>query len=158
MLRSQDKRVLMNCGRQVGKSTVAATKAVHTAVFESDSLVLLFAPTQRQAQELFRTAMALYRALGRPVPSEAENAMTLSLENGSRIIALPGDEKTTRGYAGVRLVIIDEAARVDDELMHSIAPMVAVSGGQMLALSTPYGRRGWFYEAPPPARRGPWSP
>jgi Terminase large subunit, T4likevirus-type, N-terminal len=146
-LRSTDARLLLLTGRQVGKSTTAAIKAVHVAVYEPGSLVLMFAPTQRQAQELFRSAMSAYRGLGRPVPSEAENTQTLALENGSRIIALPGDEKTTRGYAGVRLVIIDEAARVDDELLHSITPMVAVSGGQIVAMSTPYGRRGWFYAA-----------
>ena len=30
------------------------------------------------------------------------------------VIALPGSERTTRGYAGARMVILDEAARVAD--------------------------------------------
>ena len=34
-----------------------------------------------------------------------------------RVIALPGGEETIRGYSGVNLLIIDEAARVADELV-----------------------------------------
>jgi hypothetical protein len=47
----------------------------------------------------------------------------------------------------VRLIVIDEAARVLDSLYCSIRPMVAVSHGRLIALSTPFGKRGFFYEA-----------
>jgi hypothetical protein len=45
--------------------------------------------------------------------------------------------------------VIDEAARVEDELLAAARPMMAVSegGGRLIALSTPAGKRGWFYEA-----------
>ncbi|MDQ5829410.1 MAG: hypothetical protein M3324_05970, partial [Actinomycetota bacterium] len=70
----------------------------------------------------------------------------LELENGSRIVTLPGSEKTIRGFSGTSLLILDEAARVEDELYFAIRPMLAVSGGAMMMLSTPYGKRGVFYE------------
>jgi hypothetical protein len=60
---------------------------------------------------------------------------------------LPGNESSIRGYSGVRLLIVDEAARVPDDLYYSVRPMLAVSSGRLLALSTPYGTRGWWYEA-----------
>jgi hypothetical protein len=41
---------------------------------------------------------------------------------------------------------VDEAARVDDALYYAVRPMLAVSGGSLLMLSTPYGRRGVFHE------------
>jgi hypothetical protein len=66
--------------------------------------------------------------------------------NGSRIVALPGAEGNIRGYSGVALLIIDEAARVPDPLYYSVRPMLAVSRGRLVALSTPFGKRGWFYE------------
>jgi hypothetical protein len=147
VLRSTHRRMALAIGRQAGKSTVASILAVHQATYQPDSLVLMVAPTIRQSSELFRRSLTLYRTLGRPVASEAENALSLTLENGSRIVSLPGDEKTVRGYAGVSLVIIDEAARVPDELVAAVQPMVAISGGRMLAMSTPFGKRGWFYEA-----------
>ena len=76
-----------------------------------------------------------------------ENQSTLDLSNGSRIISLPGSEATTRGYSAADLVIVDEASRVTDELVAAIRPSLATTNGRMIALSTPYGRQGWFYKA-----------
>lgn len=45
------------------------------------------------------------------------------------------------------MVLIDEAARVHDHVYAALRPMLAVSNGSLIALTTPYGRRGWFYEA-----------
>ena len=59
---------------------------------------------------------------------------------------LPGTERTIRGFSGVSFLIVDEAARVEDELYYSCRPMLAVSGGTLIMLSTPYGQRGIFYE------------
>jgi hypothetical protein len=143
LLRSKATRVLLNCARQSGKSTVAGVLAVHAALYESHSLVLLLSPTLRQSQELFKKCLSIYRAADNPVPPESETALTLTLEN----VSLPGKEGTVRGYSGVRLLAIDEAARVPDDLYASVRPMLAVSGGRLVALSTPFGTRGWWYEA-----------
>ena len=71
----------------------------------------------------------------------------MGLANGSRIVSLPGDEKNIRGFSGVSLLIVDEASRVDDALYYAVRPMLAVSQGRMVCLSTPFGKRGWFYDA-----------
>jgi hypothetical protein len=145
VLTSTSPRLLLNACRQSGKSTIVATVAVHTALAEPGALVLLVSPTLRQSGELFRKALAIYRALERPVPSESETALTLTLTNGSRLVSLPGKEGTVRGYSGVTLLAIDEASRVPDDLYVALRPMLAVSGGRLIALSTPWGRRGWFH-------------
>jgi hypothetical protein len=41
---------------------------------------------------------------------------------------------------------VDEAARVDDGLYYAVRPMLAVSGGRLMLLSTPHGKRGVFFE------------
>ncbi len=69
----------------------------------------------------------------------------MRLANGSRIEALPGTEKTVRGFSGVDLLLVDEASRVDDGLVFAIRPMLAVSGGRLVMMSSPAGRRGVFY-------------
>jgi hypothetical protein len=139
--------VLLNCSRQSGKSTMSAMIALHRALYHPGSLVLCLAPALRQSQELFGKVAGFYRDLGRPVPPQGERKLSLELENGSRIITLPGSEKTIRGFAGASLLLVDEASRVDDELYFAIRPMLAVSGGSLLMLSTPYGKRGvLFYE------------
>jgi hypothetical protein len=148
LLRSRAARMLLLCSRQSGKSQVAAALALQAALLDPPALVLLLSPTQRQSGELFRDKVKrLYNALGRPVATVQESALTMELANGSRIVSLPGDEETVRGYSGVRLLVIDEASRVDDALYHSVRPMLATSRGRLVCLSTPFGRRGFFHEA-----------
>lgn len=147
VLYSRHPRILLNCHRQSGKSTIAAIAGVHAAVYEPGWPVLIISPSMRQSGEVFRKCMAAYEGLGKPIIAEAENALSLTLENGSRIISLPGNANTVRGYSGVRLVIIDEASWTKDELPPALRPMLAVSGGRIIALSTPNGKRGWFWQA-----------
>jgi hypothetical protein len=146
LLRSGSDRVLLNCCRQSGKSTMTGLIALHRALYHPGSLILCLAPALRQSQELFGKVLSFYRDLGRPVLPQAERKLSLELENDSRIVTLPGSEKTIRGFSGAALLILDEAARVADELYFAVRPMLAVSGGALIMLSTPYGKRGVFYE------------
>lgn len=148
VLRSQSKRQLLLCSRQAGKSTVVASLALYEALYRPPALILLLARGLRQSQELFRKVLTVYGAMrGELVDDpERESALQMELENGSRIISLPGKEETVRSYSGVRLLILDEASRIPDALYYSVRPMLAVSGGRLICLSTPFGKRGFFYE------------
>jgi hypothetical protein len=146
LLRSASERVLLNCCRQSGKSTMTAVIALHCALYHPGSLILCLAPALRQSQELFGKVLGFYRDLERPVSPQAERKLSLELENRSRIVTLPGSEKTVRGFSGATLLMVDEAARVDDSLYFAVRPMLAVSGGSLMMLSTPFGKRGAFFE------------
>jgi hypothetical protein len=146
LLSSTSERVLLNCCRQSGKSTMTGLIALHRALYHPGSLILCLAPALRQSQELFSKIAGFYRDQGRPVSAVAERKLSLELENRSRIITLPGSEKTVRGFSGAALLAVDEAARVDDSLYFAVRPMLAVSGGSLMMLSTPYGKRGVFFE------------
>jgi phage terminase large subunit len=146
LLHSTAARILLLCSRQAGKSTAAAALALRVALLTPRSLVLLCSPSLRQSGELFRKVVDLFNALSRPVAVTTASSLRLELANGSRIISLPAQEETIRGYSGVSLLVIDEAARVADALYRSVRPMLAVSQGRIVALSTPFGKRGWFYE------------
>jgi hypothetical protein len=146
LLRSDSDHVILNCCRQSGKSSMSAVIALHKAVYSPDSLTLILAPAERQAKETFGKVLTLYRKLGHAIPPDSYRKLGLQLTNSSRIEALPGSERTIRGFSGVDLLILDEASRVDDGLYYAIRPMLAVSGGALMMLSTPAGRRGVFYE------------
>jgi hypothetical protein len=148
LLRSTSDRVLLNCCRQSGKSTMSGLIALHRALYYPGSLVLCLAPSERQSKELFAKVADFYRILrpGPAPPAESDRKLGMELKNGSRIEALPGTEKTIRGFSGAALLIVDEAARVDDDLYYAVRPMLAVSGGALMMLSTPAGRRGVFFE------------
>lgn len=140
-------RALLNCSRQSGKSTVTALLAAAEITTTPGSTVLIVAPSDRQSALLYRSALGFYRRLGGEVPATAETRRSLELANGSQLHALPGKEATIRGYSGVDLLLIDEASRVPDELYQATRPMLATSRGRVVGLSTPAGRRGWWYEA-----------
>lgn len=147
VLRSQSRRLLLNCARQTGKSTTTALLALHRAVYYAGSLILLVSPSLRQSSELFRKVTDHLARLDATPRLTEDNRLSLTLANGSRVVSLPSSEATVRGFSGAALIIEDEAARVPDDLYRAVRPMLAVSGGRLVLMSTPYGTRGHFYEA-----------
>lgn len=145
LLRTQAGRVLVRCCRQSGKTQTTSLKALHTALFHPKRDVLIVSPTQRQSDEMLHRVGAVYRGMNGQPRLKRDNASEMGLSNGSRVVSLPGSEGGIRGFSGVKLLILDEAARIEDDVFASILPMVA-SDGQIVALSTPWGRRGWFYD------------
>jgi hypothetical protein len=146
VLNSSAKRGVLNCTRQWGKSTVAAAKAVHQACAEAGSLTIVISPTARQSGEFVRKASVFAARLGIRPQGDGDNEISLMFPSGSRIVGLPGSEATVRGFSAVSLLLVDEASRVSDGLYLAVRPMLAVSEGAMWLMSTPYGRRGFFYE------------
>lgn len=156
LLRSTAPRILELAARQVGKTTTTGLIALNTAIYQPASLTLILSPSERQSAEMLRTINGLHSRLKEVPKLRSDSVMRMELANESRIVALPGSEKTTRGYAGVSLAIIDEAARVEDELIAAIRPMLATTQGRLIALTTPRGKRGWFYESWID-QEGPWE-
>ena len=118
MLRANPHRVILNCGRQWGKSFVCAALAVHRAWTVPNTLVLIVGPAHQNS---------------------------IALKNGSRIIGVPAREATIRGFAA-NLLFIDEAAFVPDPIYHVLNPMLGATNGDLWLLSTPNGKQGFFHE------------
>jgi hypothetical protein len=147
LLASDAKRWLLCCCRQSGKSTTTALIGLHEALFTPLALVLLVSPSLRQSSELFRKVADAYHQLSDVAEAVQESTLRLELPNGSRVIALPGSETTIRGYSRASLIVLDEAARVSDELVAAIRPALATNkDGRLICLSTPWGKRGYFYQ------------
>jgi hypothetical protein len=146
VLQGNHSRLLLNCCRQAGKSTVVAIHALLQAIYTSNLLVLLLSPSLRQSAELLHTVTNFYNRIGSPI-RKRQSANELAFTNNSRIVSLPCKEQTIRGYSHVGLMIIDEAACVPDDLYLAARPMLAASRGRLICMSTPRGKRGFFYEA-----------
>jgi len=145
-LRSPSPRECWVVTRQGSKSTTASLIALHTALYRPGSTVLLLSPGLRQSSELYRKALTSYRKLGRPVAARSEAQTSLEMENGSRIVSLPGTEATVRAYVA-DLILVDEAAKVPQDVWDAVRPMVAVTGGRVVLLSTPWMADGFFWRA-----------
>ncbi len=148
VVRSSIPRLLMLTGRQNGKSLCASVLALKTMFLKPQSLVLIVSPTQKQSSEFFKAKLKyIYDNLGRPIETVQESALSMELANGSRVVCTPGKDSSVRGYSAVDLMVVDEASRVLDDLYQAVRPMLMVSKGSLVALTTPFGKRGWFYDA-----------
>jgi hypothetical protein len=155
-LRSRSRHILLCCSRGAGKSRATSALALHTALFRPGSQILLLSRAQRQALELFRYVKQGYRALGETLATVRDTTSLIELANGSRLVALPGREETIRSFQGVHLLVLDEAARIPDALYRSVRPMTGTVRGRTVCLSTPFGRRGFFWQAWTD-EGGPWQ-
>ena len=147
VLEGSHPRLLLNCCRQAGKSTVVALLALAEAIFVPGTKVLLLSRSHRQSPELFRIVTDFYRRLGCPLLRPPHRRGAAAQPTSAASSACPASEETIRGYSDVTLLVIDEAARVPDDLYRAVRPMLAVSDGRLICLSTPYGKRGFFYDA-----------
>jgi len=137
------RRGMLNCCRQFGKSTTVALMAAHFAAYQANVTVILVARSARQSEELLKTVAGMLREF---VADVSSSQTKIELPNGSRILAMPSQPHTIRGYAA-DLVVIDEAAYVDDAIWDAVFPMLnaAEGGGRLWLMSTPYRPAGFFY-------------
>jgi hypothetical protein len=146
LLRSTSRQLILCMGRQVGKSTITAALALHTALYRPGALILVIAPSQRQSRELFIKVHGFLQRLEPPETLEEETKLSLMMSNDSRVVVLPGDGRTIRGYSSPALILMDEAAFIADEVFDAALPMlVAAPEGRIVLMSTPYVSSGFFY-------------
>ena len=141
------KRLMLLCARQAGKSTIVAGKCTNKAKYNPRSLNIITSPTEKQSQETMKK-VADYIAVDPELRGmlKKDSAFEKEFSNGSRIIALPGTEKSVRGYSGPKTIILDEAAQMEDATYKAIRPMLTGNKeGELILLSTPFGKRGFFY-------------
>ena len=140
------KRLLVLAARQSGKSTIASGRGHHTGRFFDNSLSLIVSPSEQQSKETMKKVDEFILK-----DDEADLAGNASFEkkygNGSRVLALPGTERSVRGYSAPKLIIMDEASRIEDGTYKAVRPMLTGNPEAVLiAVTTPYGKMGWFYE------------
>lgn len=138
---SRDTLVLK--GRQVGASTTSGVVAVRRARYWPGSLVLIVSPSQKQSREVKDRAKGALLRLGERLRKDSSELV--ELRNGSRIMSLPGTAKAARGWSA-DLLVLDEAAFIDQETFLAASATVAATGGRTIVQSTPEGPYGMFYD------------
>ena len=147
VLQANEKRLILNCCRQSGKSSVTSILATHRAMFQPKSLTLVASPSERQSAETLRKIRENFETMPDAPEFETDAVLKFETASGSRVIALPNAVKNLRGFSKPDLIIIDEAGFIEDALFHALSPMLAVNPtAQLILLSTPNGRRGFFYK------------
>lgn len=153
-------------GRRSGKSRTAAVVAGFESLFGGHErklapgevgLVAVVSPTQRQSGICWGYLRALFDSspiLRAEVVDETPSAKLLTLRNGLQVAVIAGDPKRVRGFT-LCAAIVDEAAffgldpessvRSDVELIRSIRPSLATTGGRLIAISSPYAKKGYCF-------------
>ena len=124
---------------------MAAAKAAPRAYGQPDSLILAPAPSARQSGEFVRKAEEFVSWLGIKARGDGANEISIAFPNRSRMVGLPHEDTTSRGFSKVSLMLVDEASRVGDKLYRAMRPTLAVGNGDLWLMSTPNGKRGFFH-------------
>ena len=140
-------RVIALTHRQAGKTTGAAVGVAHTMLWRrSSSTNLILAPTLRQSSELIRNLRGHLLSAGEKLA--VDNTFSVELISGSRCLAMPGsDDASIRGLSIDGDCVMDEAARVSDDLYEAARPMLIrhAETARLILLSTAWARQGFFY-------------
>lgn len=155
ILTAPETRLMVLAPRQVGKTAAAAVRAAYEALNHENSLILLASASGRQSGQILAKTRAILRELGEELLPPPPQSTGFTLSNGTSVLAVPDSPETIRGYSAPRLIIVDEAAFATKELFTALDPMMTVSGGTIMLLSTPNGQTGYFYDQWH-AKEGPW--
>jgi hypothetical protein len=141
--------ICLRSGRQVGKSTVISVKAGDYAIKNPRKNIMVISSVERQASLLFDKILNYIIAVN-PLAiwqtgKERPTKHKIKLKNGSVIYCLPTGEDAhgIRGYT-IDLLIADEAAFIPEAVWSAITPMLSTTKGNIILLSTPFGREGYF--------------
>jgi phage FluMu gp28-like protein len=142
-------RICWVSGRQCGKSTSTAIKALHLAITKPRQTIVILAPVQRQSSLIFmKIRDCINRVSGLKNYLVQESQTMLQFENESIIYCLPAgnDGAFIRGFAA-NMIIVDEAAQVKEAVWKAILPFLATTRGKLILISTPFGMQNFFYKA-----------
>ena len=131
--------------RQVGKSLMAENLLLYFGINFARTTSICISPTLSQARKLFRE---ITDAVADSDIIKASNAtlLELTLVNSSQILFRSAEQRDAlRGYTVTGLLVIDEAAYIEDSIYYTVLPWCDVSGAPILIISTPRVRSGFFF-------------
>jgi hypothetical protein len=150
-------------GRRSGKSRIAAIVAAFEGALSGREkllakgevgIVAVVSPTRAQSRIVHGYVRAIFDVPLLKGEVVAETANGFELRNGVRIEILTGDHRSIRGFT-LLACIIDEACffaiseeskiKSDTELVRAVTPGLATTRGRLIAISSPYARKGWSF-------------
>lgn len=136
---------VLACGRRWGKTTLSIFELLTKAWQYPESVNWWVAPTYRQSRIGFRILKRILKDTG-IMESKSETGMFIKLTNGSLIEFKSADKPDNLHGEGLKMVVIDEAARIRNESVwyEALRPALADTQGYALLISTPKGKN-WFY-------------
>ena len=148
---SRNIRFHINKSRQIGVTELISRVLAYQSFFKyKGGKILIIAGTRMDtAGEIMRRFKELFQNIPGTI-LDAKNSLKLSLKNGTEIEALPSNSDAIRGLTKIKAIFVDESAHfnlIDDSIvLDAILPLVDTNQADLFLVSTPNGRRGFFYE------------
>lgn len=145
------KRVVLKWPRQSGKSTTLAVKALWFTIMHPGITTLIVSPSLRQSINLRDIIAGLVERLPireRKVWVKRLLRTTIYCWRGSRIVALPANPETLRGYTA-HMILVDEADffhEPEKMFYGTLYPMLTTTDGWLIVSSTPWTTKGFYYK------------
>lgn len=158
ILESQSRRIIINAARQSGKSTITSTDPCWIAKYRDKSLSIVLAPTESQSQDDMRKIQQFIRRDPDYPRYDPASTHVNVRENESLISVVPATQ-SARGKSQPAVVILDEASQIEDLIYTEVVtPMFTANDGRLILLSTPYGKKGFFFDIfNNPRPNDPWE-
>jgi len=158
ILESKSRRIIINAARQSGKSTITSTDPCWIAKFKDKSLSIVLAPTESQSQDDMRKIQQFIRRDPEYPKYDPASTHVNVRENESLISVVPATQ-SARGKSQPAVVILDEASQIEDLIYTEVVtPMFTANDGRLILLSTPYGKKGFFFDIfNNPRPNDPWE-
>lgn len=138
------KVLVIKAKRQVGKNFLGTAVLLNYCSMGKINAIL--EPSLNQCRRVFKQ---ITKALSRSGLLASCNASTLTIEfkNGAEILfKSAGSGDNLRGDTITGILIIDEAAFIQDEIIETILPTIDANNANLMIISTPLFTSGYFYE------------
>ncbi len=145
VVRSSSRTRVLCWGRRAGKTAVFGTLALHRMFARPGTRVMMVSAGRTSVVRSHREIAGMARASLGGSSIEDDQVMTLTLSNGSILESVTQSVTAVRS-ADVDLLIVDEAAFVDEAVWDAAEPtIIARPGSQVLMASTPWRGPGHFF-------------
>lgn len=129
--------------RQRGKTAFCGVELIAMALQHPGSASYVFEPTLSLARKVFKSIEKSLLPTGMLVIDNSQ-LLELGLSNGSTI-SFRSTEQTSRGLTVTGLLVLDECAYLDEEIIYELLPLVNANNAPILITSTPFIKDGYYY-------------
>ena len=137
------KIAVVKSARQRGKTAFCGVELISMALKHPGTASYVFEPTLNLARKVFKSIEKSLLSTGMLIIDNSQ-LLELGLSNGSTI-SFRSTEQTSRGLTVTGLLVLDECAYLEDEIIYELLPLVNAHKAPILITSTPFIKDGYYY-------------
>lgn len=130
--------------RQRGKTALCVVELIEMALKHPGCASYVFEPTLNLSRKVYKSVEKSLTKTGLLTINNSQ-LLEIGLSNGSTI-SFRSTEQNSRGITVTGLLVLDEDAYLDEEVIYELLPLVNVHKAPILICSTPFVKEGHFFD------------